>query len=151
MCRNLIRLFFFKKHSLPLIFLIIFCFTLVETSYGALPTDHPSLTEVNLQYVLRNSEGQLIGYYEPTLMYIINLDLVHENLDTKNKTIIERDGKSFEKIQYEERGILRVYAQYSSYDMIYKGSIALAMRHDGYLGEPGDSFNIIWTIVRPVR
>jgi len=147
----LIRLLLFKKPSLPLLFLIIFCFTLVGTSYGALPNDHPSLTEVSLQYEVRNSDGALIIYYEPTLMYIIDLALVHENLDTKNKTIIERDGMSFEQIQYEEGGILREYAQYSSYDMIYQGKTALAMRHDGYLGEPGDSINAVWTIVRPVR
>ena len=147
----MIRLFLLKKHSLAFIFLIIFCFTLVETSYGALPNDHPSITELTLQYELRDSDGNFIAYFEPTLMYIIDLALVHENLDTKEKTIIEQDGKSFELIQYEEKGIIRKYGQYSSYDMIYKGSIALAMRHDGYLGEPGDLFNIIWTIVRPVR
>jgi len=55
------------------------------------PSEHPSLPEVSLQLQLRNSEGQLITYIEPTTMYIINIFLIHEFLDTvKNKTIIEK-------------------------------------------------------------
>ena len=148
----MIKLLVQKKPTIILISLIFFCSSVIDNSYGALPRDHPSLTEVSLQYEVRNSEGKLIAYFEPTLMYIIDLALVHENLDSKeNKSIIVRDGMSFELIQYKESGILSAYAQYSSYDMTYQGKTALAMRHDGYLGEPGDLFNVVWTIVRPSR
>jgi len=148
----LIKLLIQKKPTIILISLIFFCSIVIENSYSELPRDHPSLTEVSLQYEVRNSEGQLIAYFEPTLMYIIDLPLVHENLDSKeNKSIIVRDGMSFEMIQYKELGILSTYGQYSSFDMIYQGKTALAMRHDGYLGEPGDSFNVVWTILRPAR
>jgi len=131
---------------------VIFSFIFIGTSYGDLPRDHPSLTEISLQYELRNSNGQLLAYYEPTLSYIIDLAMIHENLDSKeNKSIVVRDGINYEQIQYVERGILSLFSQYSSYDMIYKGKGVLAMRHDGYLGEPGDSFKVVWTIVRPIR
>jgi len=84
-------------------------------------------------------------------MYIIDLALVHESLDLQeNKSIIVRDGQSYELIQYEERGIISEYGQYASYDIRFNGKSVLAMRHDGYLGEPGDSYHVIWTIVRPI-
>ena len=103
---------------------VIFSFIFIGTSYGALPRDHPSLTEISLQYELRNSNGQLIAYYEPTLSYIIDLAMIHENLDSKeNKSIVVRDGINYEQIQYVERGILSSFSQYSSYDMIYKGKV----------------------------
>ncbi len=141
-----------KIALIVLIFAVIFISNFIVTSYAALPRDHPSLKEVSLQYMVRNTDGVLVAYFEPTLMYIIDLALVHEHLDLQeNKSIIVRDGQSYELIQYEERGIISEYGQYASYDMRFNGKSVLAMRHDGYLGEPGDSYNVIWTIVRPIR
>jgi len=140
-----------KIALIVLIFTVIFISNFILTSYAALPRDHPSLAEVSLQYMIRNSDGVLVSYFEPTLMYILDLNLVHEHLDLQeNKSIIVRDGQSYELIQYEERGILSAYGQYASYDMVYNGKHVIAMRHAGYLGEPGDSYHVIWKIVRPI-
>jgi len=131
--------------------LIFFSVGFVESSQGDLPKDHPSLAEVSLQFQLRNSEGVLIAYFEPTLMYIINLAMVHENLDTQdNKTVISIEQNNFEVIQYQEYGTLSGTNQYSSYNMVYKGEHILAMRHDGYLSQPGDYWIASWKIIRPL-
>ena len=76
------------------IFLLVFVvgFALVGESYGqtdVAPQEDPSLPEVSLQLQLRNSDGQLVTYIEPTTMYISNIKWVHEFLDTKENKIIE--------------------------------------------------------------
>jgi len=115
-------------------------------------SEHPSLPEVSLQLQLRNSEGQLITYIEPTTMYIINIFLIHEFLDTvKNKTIIEKDGQMFELIQYGTTVKFSKVGQYATYGMVYQGMHVLVFRHDGYLSSPGDTLDVSWKIIRTIR
>jgi len=124
----------------------------VNVTQGALPRDHPSLEEVSLQYQLRDSEGMLVAYYEPTLMYINDINLVHEYLDTKeNKTTILKEGKNFELIEWKESGYISNVNQYSSYNMNYKKTWVLALRHDGYLSQPGDTYLVSWKVIRPLQ
>jgi len=136
------------------IFVLILGFTLVNDSYGQQPKapgEHPSLPEVSLQLQLRNSEGQLITYIEPTTMIIPNIFLVHEFLDTKNKTIIEKDGQMFELIQYESTATFSSTKQIATYGMVYKGMFPLLFRHDGYITSPGDTLDISWKIIRTIQ
>jgi len=136
-------------------FVLILGFTLVNDSYGQrpeAPREHPSLPEVSLQLQLRNSEGQLITYIEPTTMLIPNIFLVHEFLDTiENKTIIEKDGEKFELIQYESTAIFSSTKQIATYGMVYKGFFPLLFRHDGYLTSPGDTLDVSWKIIRTIQ
>jgi len=128
----------------------------VGDSYGqrqqqVAASEHPSLPEVSLQLQLRNSEGQLITYIEPTTMYIINIFLVHEFLDTKQSQIIEKDGQMFELIQYEQTVKFSTTKQIASYGMVYKGMFPIMFRHDGYLTSPGDTLDVSWKIIRTIR
>ena len=80
--------------------------TLIGESYGqrqAAPQEDPSLPEVSLQILLKNSEGQIITYLEPNTMYILNLYRTHEFLDTKDSKIVEIDGENFEVIEYNQQ------------------------------------------------
>ena len=140
-----------------LIFLLIFVIsiTLVGEPYAqgqVYPQEEPSLYEVSLQLHLRNSEGQLITYIEPTTMYISNIKLVHEYLDTKeNKKFIEKDGITLEVIQYEQ--IFRFYEtkQIATVGMVYKDTFVLLFRHDGFLAAPGDTLDASWKIIRTIQ
>jgi len=137
-----------------LIFILILGFNLVNDSYGQqeiAPSEDPSLPEVSLQLELRNSEGQLVTYIEPTTLYIINIYMVHEFLDTKNKTIIEKDGEMFELIQYEQTARFSTTRQIASYGMVDKEMFILIFRHDGYLTSPGDTLDVSWKIIRTIR
>jgi len=140
-----------------LIFLLIFVvgITLVGTSYGqreAAPHEDPSLPEVSLQMQLRNSDGQLVTYIEPTTKYILNLRMVHEFLDTKeNKKIIEKDGELFEEIKYEQTFRFDDTSQYATLGMWYKDGFVLVFRMDGFLSEPGDTLDAYWKIVRTIQ
>ena len=93
--------------------------------------EHPSLPEISLQLQLRNSEGQLVTYLEPTTKYLRNVYLIHQFLDTKeNKTIIEKDGKLFEEIQYQQKASFKTRKQIATYGMVHEGIYVLVFRHD---------------------
>jgi hypothetical protein len=85
-------------------------------------------------------------------MYIVNIEMVHEFLDTKeNKQIIEKDGEVFEVIQYEQTIRFDKITQYATYGMWYKDDFVLLFRHDGYLTSPGDTLDVFWKIVRTIQ
>jgi len=139
------------------IFLLVLVavFSLVGNSYGqggTFPQEDPSLYDVSLLLQLRNSDGQLITYIEPTTMYISNIELVHEFLDTKeNKKLIEKDGVILESIQYEHTFRFSETKQISTIGMSYKNDFVLSFRHDGILTAPGDTLDASWKIVRTIQ
>jgi len=140
-----------------LIFLLIFVvsMTLVGESYAqrqVYPQEDPSLYEVSLQLHLRNSEGQLITYIEPTTMFISNIKLVHEYLDIReNKKFIEKDGETLEVIQYEQIFTFSEIKQIATVGMWYKDSLVLLFRHDAFLTAPGDTLDASWKIIRTIQ
>ena len=114
--------------------------------------EHPSLPEISLQLSLRNSEGQLVTYLEPTTKYLRNVYLIHEFLDTKeNKTTIVKDGETFEIIEYTQKAKFYKTKQIATYGMVYKNIFVLLFRHDGYLTSPGDTLDISWKITRTIQ
>jgi len=139
-----------------LIFLLIFVvsMTLVGESYAqrqAHPQD-PRLYEVSLQLQLRNSEGQLITYIDPSTMHLRDVKMLHEFLDTKeNKKIIEKDGETFEVIQYEQIFRFSETKQVATVGMVYKSIFVLLFRHDGFLTAPGDTLDASWKIIRTIQ
>jgi len=139
------------------IFLLVFIFgfTFIGYSYGqqdTAPREDPSLPQVSLQLQLRNSEGQLVTYLEPTVMYIRNIAWVHEFLDTiEDKKIIEKNGKKFELIQYDSKAFFSTTKQIAGYGIVYKGTHVLTFRHDGYITSPGDTLDISWKIIRTIQ
>ncbi len=114
---------------------------------------HPSLVEVSLQVLVRDSEGHLVAYFEPNLMYIINLAKFHERLDAiENKEKILINGVEHELIKYHQSGHHKekYRDQISSFNLFYQGKSVLAYRHDGYLIEPGDNWITDWKIIRTI-
>ena len=138
-----------------LVFVFIFGFILIDNSYGqgyTAPREDPSLLQVSLQLQLRNSEGQLVTYLEPTVMYIRNIAMVHGFLDTiEDKKIIEKNGEKFELIQFDSKAFFSTTKQIATYGMVYKGTHVLLFRHDGYITSPGDTLDISWKIIRTIQ
>ena len=137
------------KILIILFIVTFFSSTLFDNSYSqGSPREDPSLPEVSLQLVLRNSEGQLVAYVEPTLKYLRNIWLIHEYLDTVNdRTIITKDGKNYEQIQFgrTETGFS---GQITAYSLWYKGFEVLTFTHDGYLAQVSDVLTASWKITR---
>ena len=119
---------------------------------GVYPQEDPSLVDVSLQLQLRNSEGQLVTYTEPTTMFIANINKVHEYLDTKeNKKIIEKDGGMFELVQYQQVFRMTETKQIATVGMWYEEDFVLMFRHDAFVTAPGDTINAFWNIVRTIQ
>jgi len=155
MLKQVVLLFDFFMRVLIFLLIFVVSMTLVGESYAQRepsPQEDPSLYEVSLQLQLRNSEGQLITYMEPTTMYILNLKMVHEFLDTKeNKKIIEKDGETFEVIEYEQIFRFDGTRQMATLGMVYKDTFVLLFRHDGYVTSPGDTLDAFWEITRTIQ
>ena len=120
------------------------------------PSADPTLDKVSLQLVLRNSDGKLITYVEPTMMSILDIDDTHNYLDSiQNKTIIAKDGENFELIQFQKTDTFATAQQIGTYQLIYNKTEfyqtpVLLFRHDGYFTHPGDVLTAYWSIIRAI-
>jgi len=138
---------------------LAFAFGLISTNsaFGEIHTEYPRFHEINLQVIHRNANGDLMGYFESALAYVQRPMLLHEYLDTLDaKEIIKKDGQTLEVyiIHKGARGepfTEKISGQFASYNLFYKGSSTVAIRHDGYYGEPGDTATGTFKIVRIAR
>lgn len=143
-----------------LIFLLIFVVsfgTLFISNSNALvgpsaPQSDPSLPEISLQLEYRDSNGALVGYLEPSIFYLRNLGMIHEMLDAQeDKTIITKDGKNFEKIEFEYFNYnTESPSQMAGYSVGWDGYGVLWARFDGILSGNGDSVLAHWKMLRPI-
>jgi len=132
-------------------FLLSFSVGFVGVTQGQTLGKYPSLAEVSLQIQIRDSEGLLVAYYEPTQIYVVDIALVHEFLDAKeNKSTIIKEGRNFEVIKWEQSGYYKG-SKFESAFGFYKGDLALVVFPDGFLTEPGDTYTASWKIVRPLN
>jgi len=126
----------------------------VNFTFGQLYTGHQNFPEVHVQVIHRNANGDLMGYYEPTLAYFTNVFLLNEYLDTLDaKEIIEKNGQTLEVFIIHKRTVMteKYNGQMASYDITYKEYRPLQVRQDGYFGEPGDIITATFRIVRIVE
>ena len=114
---------------------------------------HPSLIEVSLQIQVRDSEGLLVAYFEPNLLYIINLANLHERLDAiENKEKILINGVEHELIKFQQSGhhTAKHRDQIAAFVLYYQDIAVLQYNHDGYITEPGDNWITEWKIIRTI-
>ncbi len=138
---------------ISLIILLSFSVGFVGVTQGALfwLKDDPSFVEISLQVQLRDSDGLLVAYYEPTSIWVVDSQLTHEYLDAKeNKTIISKDGRNFEVFTWEQSESYRGGELETAFGFYKDGDLALIAYTNGYLTEPGDTSSKFWKIVRPV-
>jgi len=146
-----------KTKIFLLIFVVGFIFVGMSYSYAdhekqASPQEDPSLIDVSLQLQLRNSEGQLITYIEPTTMWIQKIKLVHEFLDTKeNKKNIEIENERFKEIEYKQSWIMPQTKAVTTVAMWHQNDTVLLFRMDGLITAPGDTLDASWKIIRTIQ
>ena len=113
-----------------------------------IPWDDPSLVELSLQVQLRDSEGRLVAYYEPTRAWV-DPKVVHEYLDTKeNTSIILKDGKNYEVFEWEQTSSYRGNELVTGFVFSKDGRVYNTSFSDGFLPEPGDVAFQSWKVVR---
>jgi len=136
---------------ISLIILFSLSVGLISVVQGQTVKDDPSFVEVSLQIQLRDSDGLLVAYYEPTRIWVVDSKLTHEYLDTKeNKSIISKDGRNLEVITWEQSESYKGGELETAFG-VYKERLALAVFVSGYLTEPGDYSTVSWKVVRPFR
>ena len=148
--------------KIPIILLIfVMCFgTFFYAHSNAIlgpsaPLSDPSIPEITVQIQIRNSDGVLVTYIEPTIFYHSNMYLMHKYLDLqenkKNPIII--DGESFvgtETFELEFNHVDRSRSQKASYSLWQDGIGFMTVRYNGFIGEPGDLQKISWKIIRAI-
>ena len=119
----------------------------------AAPREDPSLPQISLQLQLRNSEGILVAYIEPSIFYLRNVYLIHEFLDAQeNKTTIIIDGKSYEQIKFEFKHYSTTGGeQMPGYQVGWEGFGVLTSRNNGYISGAGDTLTASWKIIRTIQ
>ena len=144
--------------KIPIILLIFVMFfgTFFIVNSNALigpsaPMEDPSIPELSLQMIVRNSDGVLVTYIEPTNFYFSNIYLIHQNLDGReNKNIIVKDGKSFEQFKFGYTHYDSSDGQRASYSIWEQGFSVLTSRFSGFLSQPGDTQTTMWSITRTI-
>jgi len=136
-----------------LITIVLLASLINESSYAltvASPKSDPSLPQILMQVIIRDGDGRLVAYFEPTLWYITNLSGLHKLLDTKEKTHLIKEGKRLELIQFEQVYITREdnSGQITSEPLYYDNYVVLAPRHDGIIVKPGYTNTVYWKIIR---
>ena len=130
-------------------FIILFSLSVgfVGVAQGVFWNEDPSIIEVTIQIQLRDSEGRLVAYYEPTQTWV-NSEIIHEYLDTKeNKSIILKDGKNLEVIKWEGTKSYRG----NELKTAWGTTLGISSFSNGFLAEPGDISTELWTVIRPLN
>jgi hypothetical protein len=146
-----------SKKLLSIAVILLFVTLLTGNSYGqtyVAPQDSQK-SNIYLQIRIQNSDGQLVAYLEPTILYVFHPELLDKYLDTKpDKTIITIGGKKFEQIQFEEISKFSITNVISHYKMLSlisgKQETILGFINEGYPVVPGDTVTANWTVIRPI-
>ena len=115
------------------------------------------LPEVMLQLELRNASGGLVTYIEATQIIAIYPNELNSFLDKINyKEFLIKDGKAFEKIQWQGRTEKfekqHAFSQFNLWDTSFDEPLALlTVRHHSYQTQPDDTITVYWTIIRPAN
>ncbi len=142
------------KTTTLLLGIITFSGFLIGNSNAIIEKEDPSLPQVSLQLVVRNSSGELVAYEEPTRMYIMDLGGVHKYLDgIDSKTVIQIGEKNFQMIEFKkiEHYTENHQGQMATYCMVYYGKCVMLFRHNSFIAQPGDTLTLSWKIIRTVH
>jgi len=141
-----------KTLPILLIFVMFFGTFFIANSYSAVaPREDPSLPQINLHLVLRNSEGHLVSYIETDFVYIKNLYLTHQYLNAiDDKTTFVEEGITYERFQWQKTEYFNSQKQITAYGLMSEGIAILLMMHEPYISQPGDSVTVYWDIIRTV-
>ena len=137
------------RYFVPVLILSMLSFTFVSTSYAFVPapSSDPTLPQISLVIILRDSNGNLVNYLEPSVIFIRDAAAVHELINTSNYTTITRDGHTMKVyISHYSEGFDHK-GQYTQYGLWYKNDFILVLNNNGYIGQPGDTIDIYWKIL----
>jgi hypothetical protein len=111
------------------------------------PSSDPTLPQITLVEIVRDPNGKLVNYLEPSVIFIRDINSIHDLINNSNYTTITRDGHTLKVYTsnhvdgYDHKG------QYTEYNLYYNNDSILILNNNGYIAEPGDSLEIYWKIL----
>jgi len=132
---------------------------LVSNSYAQDIADPSRDVYISVQTFVRNSDGNLVYYFENDKFTHKNFKELHEFLDFEasrgNDPIYDVNGKKFQLIQRTKT------IQIDSHQLVASTLLSDSERpnvdflvryaHDGYFLIPGDEINQVWTFLRTIN
>ena len=146
---------------MKIIFLSLLCLILIGiTSYSYaqyyMIDSHTILPEIMLQLELRDSDGNLRTYIESKKIIAFDQLMFNKFFEKQNKEFLIKDGKAYEIIQFQghtetfgRKHAMSLFILWGPEENTYKKVLAVA--HNSYQVEPGDTLRVFWTIIRPVN
>ena len=145
---------------MKILIISLFCIFLIgisSSSYAqyTFVDSNTKVPEVMLQFVIRDSDGNLLTYIEAKQIVEFYPKELNEFLDKqKYKKFFIKDGKAFEIIQWqggtENFNKQHAWSQFQLWATLQsEPQIVLVVRHNSYQSQPGDTITIYWTIIRP--
>jgi len=136
---------FMKFLIISLIILFSLSVGFVGVAQGIFWNDDPRLVEVSIQIQIRDSEGRLVAYVEPTQTWATKS--IHYWLDkNENNSIILKDGKNLVVSKWEQSKSYKGNKLPTAY-----GGNGFSTFTGGFLTEPGDTATISWKVVRLLK
>jgi len=146
---------------MKILIISLFCLFLIGISSSSfaqytLVDSNTKVPEVMLQFVIRDSDGNLLTYIEAKQIIVIYPFELNGFLDKQEyKKFLIKDGKAFEIIQWQGRtenfNKQHAYSQFNLWTTLQgEPETVLVMRHNSYQSQPGDTITVYWTIIRPV-
>jgi hypothetical protein len=113
---------------------------------------------VLLQLVLRDKDGNLLGYIETTeKMQVRHAFLYWYLMDKPNKHFVTIDNKPYEVIQWPGNEAPNTKEHYSMAMYVLLHNVPdfgrqnlVIMNHEAYQVDPGDKLEVYWTVLMPV-
>ena len=135
--------------------LVVFLF-LVGILYGGSeawatpPTSDPSVPEISLQLVIRDSNGNLAEYLEPTFFYIQYLPGLTDFLNNPpTDAKITRVG-NLETFEFQQWQRMTNTQMIGAHGLWHNEVFVILFIIEGYLAEPGDTVTSSWKITRTI-
>ena len=144
------------KILIILLFFVLFAGLLTEYSYAETNKEkNNDNVKIFIQIVLRNSDGTLVGYIEGIPQEIYNIDQVIDWMEPQaNKSIIIKDGKKFEMLQFKDKFSYSKTKTFGGYFLKVplngRNVNGMYFSFDSFYILPGDTAQIFWTVFRPV-
>jgi hypothetical protein len=145
------------KILIILLFFVLFAGLLTEYSYAETNKEkNNDNVKIFIQIVLRNSDGTLVGYIEGIPQEIYNIDQVIDWMEPQaNKSIIIKDGKKFEMLQFKDKFSYSKTKTIGGYRLDIpindKTVHGLYFFYDSIYVSPDDTAQIFWTAIIPLN
>lgn len=134
---------------LTLLAIVVTLGSLFASSYAftAAPSSDPTLPQISLVLIVHDSKGNLVNYLEPSVIFIRDVNGIHDFINSSNYTTITKNGHTMKVYTEHHWEGFDHKGQYTQFGLWYNGYTVLVLNNNGYIAEPGDTLDVYWKIL----